>query len=56
MKEVFLVMECDIQRTISSGSSGYLASRIKEKFNRPVIAFADDSDSRNGRSREAQEV
>ena len=30
------------------GVVGILASRIKEKFNRPVIAFADDSDSRNG--------
>ena len=30
------------------GVVGILASRIKEKFNRPVIAFADDSDSRFG--------
>ena len=30
------------------GVVGILASRIKEKFNRPVIAFADDSESRDG--------
>ena len=35
---------------------GILASRIKEKFNRPVIAFADDSDSRNGEIKEARSI
>ena len=30
------------------GVVGILAGRIKERFNRPVIAFADDSDSREG--------
>ena len=29
------------------GVVGILASRVKEKFNRPVIAFADASDSGN---------
>lgn len=38
------------------GVVGILASRVKEKFNRPVIAFADASDTDDGNNKDSRSV